>query len=128
MKHYHPIDGVSSTSSSYRWSNIIVIISMKIHYPTNGASLSLSYQWMSIILPMDRHHYLTNGSTLFYRRIFIIILSTDLCYHHPTNGSSSIVSYQWIIVNPLIDEVVSSSSCRWSSIIILSMNNHYPIN
>ncbi|KAH0682692.1 hypothetical protein KY285_020198 [Solanum tuberosum] len=50
MKHYHhPIDGVASSSYQY-------------HHPTNGSS-SLSYQWISVILPMNQHH-LTDGSSL----------------------------------------------------------------
>ncbi|KAH0683269.1 hypothetical protein KY285_020771 [Solanum tuberosum] len=97
------------------------------HYPIDGSSLSLSYQWMNIILPTDHHHYPTNGSTLSYRRIFIIIiLPTDLHYHHPTNGSSSVLSYQWIIINHHFI-YGALSSYRWSiiNIIILSMEQHH---
>ncbi|KAH0752221.1 hypothetical protein KY285_005369 [Solanum tuberosum] len=90
MEQHYPTDG--SSTLSYQWNNII--LPTDLHHPTDRSSLLLSYHWMSIILPTDHHHYPTNGSTLSYRRIFIIIiLPMDIYYHHPTNGSSSILSY-----------------------------------
>ncbi|KAH0669234.1 hypothetical protein KY285_023394 [Solanum tuberosum] len=63
MVHYHPIDEVAS---SYRWINIT--LPMNYHHPINEASLS--YQWSIIIIILSmKHRYPTNGASLssFYQ-------------------------------------------------------------
>ena len=66
---------------------------MDQYLPIDGSLLSLSCQWIKIILLIDHYHYPTNGSTLSYPWIIIIILPM-YHHHHHINGATSL-SYHY---------------------------------